>query len=185
MRLRPRHYCAVAFAAAAVGAGLLLGIEGWLEPHRPVEFCGLILAAILAAVLPMQQSGAEDRVPLSPSLIIHFTSLLLFGPDPTMLVAVAGIVARWFADSTGSHPLRRVLWDAVTIMAATQAAAFAHRALGGTLGHFVWPSQGVPIAAAVVAYCFVKSVSEEVIAPLVVRRPVNRAWAKSVLRKCP
>ena len=36
--------------------------------------------------------------------------------------------------------------NAAIVMAATQAAGLAHQALGGTMGHFVWPWQGVPIA---------------------------------------
>ena len=53
------------------------------------------------------------------------------------------------------------------------------------MGHFVWPGQGVPIAAAVVAYCFVKSASAEIIVPLLTRQPVNRSWPSSILRGCP
>jgi diguanylate cyclase (GGDEF)-like protein/PAS domain S-box-containing protein len=49
----------------------------------------------------------------------------------------------------------------------------------------MWPWQGVPLAAAVVAYCFVTSVSAEVIVPLCTRQPVNRSWPTRVLRNCP
>ena len=70
-------------------------------------------------------------------------------------------------------------------MAAIQAAGFAHHALGGTLGQFVWPWQGLPIAAAVIAYCVVQSASAEIIVPLIARQPINRSWPKSLLRGCP
>src|SRR5229473_1439831 len=78
-----------------------------------------------------------------------------------------------------------MLLNAATVMIATQAAGLAHRALGGTMGHFAWPWQGVPIAAAVVGYCFVKSASAELMVPLFTRQPVNRSWPKTVLRGCP
>src|SRR5258705_1696674 len=75
--------------------------------------------------------------------------------------------------------------NAATVMVAIQAAGFAHRALGGTMGHFVWPWQGVPLAAAVVGYCLVRIASAEVIVPLCTREPVNRSWPKTVLRSGP
>ena len=83
------------------------------------------------------------------------------------------------------HPLRRLLLNAATAMVAAQAAGFAHRSLGGTPGGFSWPWQGVPIAAAVIAYCLVKSASAEIIVPLFTRQPINRSWPKSMLPGCP
>jgi diguanylate cyclase (GGDEF)-like protein/PAS domain S-box-containing protein len=49
----------------------------------------------------------------------------------------------------------------------------------------MWPGQGVPIAVAVVVYCFVKSASAEIIVPLFTRQPVDRSWPKSILQGCP
>jgi diguanylate cyclase (GGDEF)-like protein/PAS domain S-box-containing protein len=164
---------------------MLLGLAGWPQPHRTLEFSGLILAAILTSALAMQQPATGDRATMPPSFVIDFTSLLLFGPNATMLVATAGTVTQGLADSQRSYPSSRMLLNAATVMVATQAAGLAHQALGGTMGHFAWPWQGVPIAAAVVGYCFVKSASTEVIVPLFTRQPVNRSWLKSGLRGCP
>jgi diguanylate cyclase (GGDEF)-like protein/PAS domain S-box-containing protein len=176
----------IAFAAIAIGAGALLGLAGWPQPHRALEFSGLILAAILTSALAMQQSTTEeDRATMPPSFVIDFASLLILGPNATILVATAGSVTQGLVDSQPSHPTRRMLVNAATVMIATQAAGLAHRALGGTLGHFAWPWQGVPIAAAVVGYCFVKSASAELMVPLFTRQPVNRSWLKTVLRGCP
>ena len=122
---------------------------------------------------------------MPPSFVIAFTALLLFGPDAATLVAAAGIVAQALAVPQGSHPSRRMLVSSATVMVAIQAAGFAHRALGGTIGHFIWPFQGVPIASAVVAYCLVKSASAEIVVPFFTKQPVNRSWPKSLLRGCP
>ena len=46
--------------------------------------------------------------------------------------------------------------------------------LRGTIGAFVWPEQGVPIALAVATYCVVKSLSAEILVPLISKRPINR-----------
>ena len=166
----------------AIGTGLLLGFAGWPQPHRTLEFSGLILAAILTSTLALQLSTARDWATMPPSFVVHFTSLLLLGPNATLVVATAATVTQGLVDSQRSRLLRRMLLNTVTLLSAVQAAGFAHWALGGTMGGFVWPAQGVPIAAAVVAYCFVTSASAEIIVPLCARRPVNRSWRISFLR---
>ena len=98
---------------------------------------------------------------------------------------MAGAIAGRFAHPQPAHPLRAVLANGVISVAAIQSAGFAHESLGGTLGHFTWPWQAVPIGAAVVGYCFVKGASADVIAPLVARQPVNRSWPTRVLHACP
>src|SRR6266852_1243942 len=181
---RPRS-AVIAFAAIAIGAGVLLGFAGWPQPHRTLEFSGLILAAILTSALAMPQSTTKDWATMPLSFVFDFTSLLLLGPNATMLVATAGTVTHGLTDSPPSHPHRRLVLNAATVVVATQAAGLAHRALGGTMGHFVWPGQGVPIAAAVIAYCLVKSVAAEIIVPLLTKQPVNRSWPKTILEGCP
>src|SRR6185295_18301704 len=116
-----------------------------------------------------------DWATMPPSFVIDFTSLLLLGTHATMLVATAGTVTQGLTDSQHAHPTRRMLLNTAIVMVATQAAGFAHQALGGTMGHFMWPGQGVPIAAAVVAYCLVKSALADIIVPLFTRQAVNRS----------
>jgi diguanylate cyclase (GGDEF)-like protein/PAS domain S-box-containing protein len=175
----------VVLAVIAIGTGVLLGLAGWPPPQRTLELSGLILAAILTSVFAMQRSTTKDWATMPPSFIIDFASLLLLGPNAAMLVATVGTVSQRLTDSQSSHPPRRMLFNAVIVMLATQAAALAHRALGGTMGHFMWPGQGVPIAAAVVGYCLVKSALAEVIVPFGTRQPINRSWPKSILQGCP
>jgi diguanylate cyclase (GGDEF)-like protein/PAS domain S-box-containing protein len=173
------------FAAIAIAAGALLGLAGWPQPHRTIEFCGLIAAAILIAAAAMPPSTAKDASIMPPSFVITFAALLLLGPNAAMVVAIAGAVTERLADSQRLHPLRRVLLNAAVLMAAIQAAGLAHRALGGTLGHFVWPLQGVSIAAGVAAYCFVMSAATDIIVPFITKQPINRSWTTKLLHDCP
>jgi diguanylate cyclase (GGDEF)-like protein/PAS domain S-box-containing protein len=168
-----RRSYVVAFAATALAAGLVVGFE----------FSGLLAAAILVSGLATQ-SSTEDRATMAPSFVMDFTALLLFGPAAAMLVAMAGAITQGLADSHRSNPRHRMLVNAVIVVVATQVAWLLHHALRGTLGHFIWPWQGVPIAAAVVGYCVVKSASADIIVPLVTRRPVS--WfLPSFLSRCP
>jgi diguanylate cyclase (GGDEF)-like protein len=89
------------------------------------------------------------------------------------------------SNTEGTQPLRRSVINITSVAAAAVAAGWLHRTLGGTIGAFVWPQQGLPIAAAVAAYCVVKSAVTEIAAPLVTRRPINRAWPKDLLAGTP
>src|SRR6266850_7384141 len=124
----PRHSGVVVFAAIAIAAGMLLGLAGWPQPHRTLEFSGLILAAVLTSALAMRQSTTKDWATMPPSFVVDFISLLLLGPHATMLVVTAGTVTEGLTDSDRSHPIRRMLVNAATVMAAIQAAGAAYRA---------------------------------------------------------
>ena len=88
-------------------------------------------------------------------------------------------------DSSRPDWIRRLFVNVATVAVAAQAAGLVHQVLGGTIGTFIWPRQGVPIALAVVAYCLVKSASQEIVVPLLTRQPVNRSWPTSILRGGP
>jgi diguanylate cyclase (GGDEF)-like protein/PAS domain S-box-containing protein len=185
MRFSPRHARVAAFAVLATGAGALLGFADWPQPHRTLESCGLILAAILTSALATPPSATKSWATMPASFVIDSAALLFLGPHAMMFVAIAGTVAHTLTDSRGAHPSRRLLVHAATLVVATQAAGFAYLALGGPMGHFIWPWQAVPITAAVVAYCLVTSLTAEIIVPFVTRQPVNRSWPESFLRGCP
>ena len=174
-----------AVAVAAIGTALLLDRMGWLQPDRPLEFCALILAGMLISAVAAQPSATEDRATMPPSFVIEFAALLIFGAHAALIVAIAGAIARGLSHSQRAHQYRRTLMNMVTVAAATQAAGAAHHALGGTLGHFEWPMQGIPIAGALVAYIFLKVLSAEVARPLLTRQPVDRTWPARIVVDAP
>src|SRR5205814_7075890 len=61
----------------------------------------------------------------------------------------------------------------------------AQSVLCGSMRHFMWRWQGLPIAAAIVVYCCVKSALVDIVVPFCTKQPVNRSWPKSILRGCP
>jgi diguanylate cyclase (GGDEF)-like protein/PAS domain S-box-containing protein len=175
------HPGVIALAAAAPGVAALCGFAGVVPTERAFAFAGLTVAGILISVLSTQRSGGRATMP--PAFVAEFTSLLLVGPHATMLVAACGIVARGLTHGERSQRFRQIVLETAAAAVAIQAAGFAHTALGGTLGHFSWPWQGVSIAAAVLSYCAVKGMASETIAPLLSKVPIGRSWT-GVLGGC-
>ena len=181
----PRHSGLFIFAAIATTAVVLLGFLGWPQPGLALEFSGLIVAAILTSVLAVQRPVAGDRGMMPLAFIIHFASLLLFGPLVTMIVVTAGTAAYMLGDPLWTRPPERSLMNAATTIAALHVAGVVHVVLGGTPGHFVWPWQGVPIALAAATYALAHTALAEIVVPLITGQPINRSWAGTVLRDCP
>ena len=137
-----------------------------------------MLATILSAALERQRPSSKGG---ATSFVIDFTALLLGGRMAATLVATFGAVLRGLAESQR----RRLLVNVTTAVAATQAAGFVHSWLGGTTGHFAWPWQGLPIAAAAVVYCLVTYITLECVVPFVTRQSVNRDCLLSVVHDAP
>jgi diguanylate cyclase (GGDEF)-like protein/PAS domain S-box-containing protein len=171
----------IALAAVATAAGFLLRFVGWLEPQRTLEFCALVLAAVLTSAFAAKPETADGRATMPPSFVIEFTSLIIFGAHATLLVAIAAAVARSFDDRRQHHRHLRTLMALVTVAVATQAAGYVHQALGGTLGRFSWPFEAAPIGAAVVAYCLVKMLSAEVVRPLLAKKRIDLSCPQRIL----
>jgi len=182
----PRALRIAGLAAIAAGAGTLLGVAGWFDEYRPVEFSAAIAAAILVSGFARRRRIAEAWGAMAPSFVVDFASALIFGPAPAALVAGCGAVVKGrLAGSPRLDTTAEICSNGAPVVAAIAAAGFAHRALGGTLGHFSWPSQAVPIAAAVLAYSVVKETLAQVVVPLLARQPINRAWIPTVFRLGP
>jgi diguanylate cyclase (GGDEF)-like protein len=183
----PRFSYVLTLSAATVVLAILLSWAGWPDPGRSGQFSFLLIAGILAS-LPALQPLNKDWPTLRLPFVVEFAALVIFGPQPAMLVAACGLLARYLSDERRPRPLWQAFVNAFTIMVSLQAAAWANRALGGTTIPLMWPWHAGPMTAAVFAYCVVTSASAELLVPLLRRRGLEgawRDWPKRVLQKSP
>jgi len=173
-----RFFGVYATTAIGVSAPVLLGLAGWPPSLLAFEFVGFMLVTILTAALELRRPATKSAV---TSFVIEFTALLLAGRTAATFVATFGVVLRGLAESQR----RRILINLVTVIAATQAAGFVHAQLGGTIGHFAWPWQGVPIATAAVAYFLVSYMLGEWIVPFVAQQSDSRSRLRKVVGDFP
>ena len=178
---RPAHV--LGLSAAVLVCGIVLSWLRWPDEVRGIEFTGLMLAAV-AASLPVFQPSPRDWPTLRLSFLAEYTSLAIFGPNPAMVVATCGLLARELSERPRARgPLQRAL-DAATVLLGVQAAGAAYLLAGGAFSRFVWPWQAVPVTAGVLAYCLVASAS----AQIAFGRPgltAWRGWPKRLRQGCP
>ena len=169
---------------ATLGAGVFIGLTGPVAGHTSA-FAALALGAAIVAFFDGRRSSTSDDDAMQPAFVVVFLALLVLGPLEAMVVAATVGIAHGLAEA--EHPRRdvRTLGGAATGVAGMYAAGAAHHALGGTVGTFVWPQQGLPIAAALLGYCLVGSTSAGLVAPLLERQRVTWKWPARLLRTLP
>jgi hypothetical protein len=172
--------------ATAVGLHLL-GFSPWAgEPAANLIEYGAVVGIVgLCNLLDPPRVVADPGATMRLSFVGELSALIFFGPIPMTLAATIGALARAYADPQGSQAIRRTILDLTTVCAATQAAGLAHTLLGGAPSPLVWPGQGLPLAGAVVAYCFITCAVADVIAPLASTVAPTHNWPRQAFRGCP
>jgi diguanylate cyclase (GGDEF)-like protein/PAS domain S-box-containing protein len=179
----PSRSSVAVLAAIFSGATFLPRLAGWAEPDRLFELAGLVLAAMLASTLRVQEPATTDRAIMPPAFVIVLSALMLFGPHVAMFVAAAATLTPRFV--TARTPRIQMLSNTAIVVVATQSAGLAFQSLAGVPSVFEWPWLAVPLAAAVVAYHVTQGALADVIVPFITRRPVNRSWPARALAGCP
>jgi len=185
----------VVCAALGTGAFAMPELAGWPPTPAAIAFCALTLTNVLLAALsrpvlpgpalPGPAAVTDHWTTVRPTFVVELTALLLLGARAAVIVSAACAIVRLLSTAPGRARPSEMLLPAAAPLVALEAAAFTHLALGGTIGTFAWPWQGVPIAAAVLAYCLVLSAVSEIALPLLSARPLTTSWPAVVLAGCP
>lgn len=164
-------------AAVVLSGGVLLVLSLQLATFDRVPLLlALMVAAMLCSRLKLRLPTTNNRSTMSVASGVVFTSLLLLGPHPTMVVAVA---AAWCQSTFGTrhpNPLYRTLFNIASLLVAVQAFGLVYRLAGGTVGHIVWPDIATPIGAAMLAYFLVNVGAVAVAVALSTRERIGYVW---------
>ncbi|MGH9308171.1 MAG: PAS domain S-box protein, partial [Vicinamibacterales bacterium] len=175
----------VAVAAVFLIAVVIPHAAGWPQAGRPVELAALVLVAILASLLGVQQAAIGNRAIMPPAFVAIFCSLLLLDADVATLVATSAALAPALVDPRRAQPRLKLAGEVAIALVATQLAGLAYRSVGGIPGSLAWPWKAVPVVASVLAYVVAQGALAEVLVPYVARQPVNRSWPRNPLRGGP
>ena len=120
-----------------LGAALLVfyfPLQSFSQPGRLWLFVLLLFLSAITSIfkvnLPLTRSGST----MSVSYAVDFASLLLLGPNETMLVAAASAYSQCTFRIKERNPLHRTLFSMACLVITVQAAGAAYHLLGGVPG---------------------------------------------------
>ncbi|PYR51620.1 MAG: diguanylate cyclase [Acidobacteria bacterium] len=119
-------------ATVTVGTIWLLTFSGLPSIDRLPEFITLGLVACLTAVFRLQIPAAKNRAILPSSFVVNFTSLLLFGAAPTLLIAALGELTRSLVGTQRS--VVRALFKIACVVITVRATSLSYAVFGGSTG---------------------------------------------------
>src|SRR5688572_24478507 len=164
------------FAVIVLGAGLLVTFF----PVRTLESPGLFLlllalssiTSVFKVTLPLARSGST----MSVSYAVDFASLLLLGPNETMLVAAVSAWSQCTFRTKEHNPAHRTLFSMACLVVTVQAAGTVYIALGGVPGHFDPWSLAKPLVGAATAYFVINTGMVGTVIALSTRQSIVRIW---------
>src|SRR5215208_4970723 len=142
------------YVATVIGfGGVLLAV---FFPTKSLESPGLFLTllalssitSVFKVNLPLARSGST----MSVSYAVDFASLLLLGPNETMLVAAASAWSQCTFRIKERNPIHRTLFSMACLIITVQAAGTVYDWLGGTAGTITSLAIATPLLGAATAY---------------------------------
>ena len=129
-----RVYVGGVIALGVVMLVLYFPLQTFSNPGRFALFGLLLFLSAITSIfkvnLPLTRSGST----MSVSYAVDFASLLLLGPNETMLVAAASAYSQCTFRIKERNPLHRTLFSMACLVITVQAAGAAYHLLGGIAG---------------------------------------------------
>ena len=176
MRTLPRAAQLFVLAVVLAGGILLIASLRLANFDRVPLLITLVVGAMVCARLKLRLPTTKNRSTMSVSSCVVFTSLLLLGPHPTMVVAVAGAWCQSTFGTRRPNHLYQTLFNIASLLLAVQAFGLVYRLLGGTVGQVVWPDIATPVGSATLAYFLVNVGAVAVVVALSTRERIAYVW---------
>src|SRR4051794_40881205 len=169
----------------AVGAVLLVYFFPLNSFRSPDPF--LLLLLLLSAItsifkvnLPLARSGST----MSVSYAVDFASLLLLGPNETMIVAAASAFSQCTFRIKERNPLHRTLFSMACLVITVQAAGAVYWLLEGEPGKFNIATPK-PLVGAATTYFVVNTLTIATAIALSTRQNILKTWNENFLWSAP
>ena len=121
-------------AMIALGAVLMASALSSWQLSRPGLFAVLLVMSVISSALKVDMPLGVGSSCISLSYAVDFTALLLLGPAPTMLIAVASGWSQSTFFMGVPNPAYKTLFSMATLAVSVAAAGATYSSLGGTFG---------------------------------------------------
>jgi diguanylate cyclase (GGDEF)-like protein/putative nucleotidyltransferase with HDIG domain len=167
-------------AMIALGAVLMASALSTWQLERPEVFAVLLVLSVISSALKVDLPLGVGSSCISLSYAVDFTALLLLGPAPTMLIAVASGWSQCTFRMNVRNPAYKTLFSMATLAVSVATASATYTALGGTYGTLP-PAPLQPIMAAALVYFLTNSLAVAAAFALSSGLGVLRVWNDNFL----
>jgi len=173
---------------AVIAIGFILLVEFWPVPFTGNKwvFALLLVMSSVTSVFKVNLPLARRSSTMSVSYAVDFASLLLLGPNETMIVAAVSAFSQCTFRIKERNPLHRTLFSMACLIVTVQAAGAVYLWLGGSVPWTV-SSQSVarPLVGAATAYFVLNTAAIATAIALSARQSVLRVWNENFLWSAP
>src|SRR3954463_11533942 len=168
-------------AIIGVGAGLLAAFFPIHFVGSPWLFTVLLLLSSITSVFKVNLPLARRSSTMSVSYAVDFASLLLLGPNETMLVAAASAFSQCTFKIKERNPIHRTLFSMACLIVTVQAAGVAYKALNGHPGMVTSLAVTKPLVGAATVYFLFNTLTVATAIALSVKQSLSKVWYDNFL----
>ncbi len=180
--LAARIYVTLVVATGAMCLALGLVDLPQSQPFLLLAF--IVLSSVAASMkvsLPLTASGST----LSVSYAVDFTSLLLLGPEPTMLVAACSALSQCLINQRERNAPHRILFSMASLVITVQATGVALRLLGAPPPGALVGGLVAPLIGGATVYFLVNTGTVAAAIALSTRDRIAQVWHANFLFSAP
>jgi len=174
-------------ATIVVGALLVVSLGPRSSFSNPALFAVLLVTSAVTSAFKVSLPLAKSGSTMSVSYAVDFASLLLLGPNETMLVAVTSAWSQCTFRMKTKNPVYRTMFSMACLAITVQASGFAYEALGGVPGTLAHTVVGVarPLVGAATMYFIFNTCLIAVAVSLATRQGFIAVWNQNFLWSAP
>ena len=171
------------FGIIAAG-GALLAV--FFPTHwSPWLFFSLLLLSSVTSVFKVNLPLARRSSTMSVSYAVDFASLLLLGPNETMIVAAASAFSQCTFRIQERNPIHRTLFSMACLIVTVQAAGIVYHLMGGKPGGTAGLAIAGPLIGAATAYFVFNTFTVATAIALSMKQPLLKVWHQNFLWSAP
>ncbi len=177
------------YVCAIIAIGAVLFAAFFPTPSHfvgnPLLFITLLLLSSVTSVFKVNLPLARRSSTMSVSYAVDFASLLLLGPNETMIVAAASAFSQCTFRIKERNPIHRTLFSMACLVVTVQAAGFVYHLLGGSHGVITSVKTMTPLLGAASAYFVFNTLTVATAIALSMRQPLLKVWHENFLWSAP
>jgi diguanylate cyclase (GGDEF)-like protein/putative nucleotidyltransferase with HDIG domain len=174
-------------ATIAIGALLVVSLGPRSDFSNVYLFALLLITSAVTSAFKVSLPLAKSGSTMSVSYAVDFASLLLLGPNETMIVAVTSAWSQCTFRMKTKNPVYRTMFSMACLAITVQASGLAYELLGGVPGRLANDIPGIarPLVGAATTYFLFNTSLIALAVSLTTRQAFLAVWNQNFLWSAP